>query len=52
MTDARLPERWLNDRRLQRHSADHYRAFVNALLWSVANRTDRAAMMTPNWGGR
>ena len=40
MTDARLPERWLNDRRLQRLSADHYRTFVNALLWSVANRTD------------
>lgn len=40
MTDARLPERWLNDRRLQRLSAEHYRAFINALLWSVANRTD------------
>ncbi|MCV7300865.1 hypothetical protein H7J93_14660 [Mycobacterium barrassiae] len=40
MTDARLPERWLNDRRLQRLSADHYRTFINALLWSVANRTD------------
>lgn len=40
MTDARLPERWLNDRRLQRLSAEHYRTYVNALLWSVANRTD------------
>ncbi|MGE2690086.1 hypothetical protein [Mycolicibacterium pulveris] len=40
MTDARLPERWLNDRRLQRLSADHYRTFINALLWTVANRTD------------
>jgi hypothetical protein len=40
MTDARLPERWLNDRRLQRLSADHYRTYFNALLWSVANRTD------------
>lgn len=40
MTDARVPERWLNDRRIQRLSADHYRTFINALLWSVANRTD------------
>jgi hypothetical protein len=40
MTDARLPERWLNDRRLQRLSADHFRTYINALLWSVANRTD------------
>lgn len=40
MTDARLPERWLNDRRLQRLSADHFRTFINTLLWSVANRTD------------
>lgn len=40
MTDARLPERWLNDRRLQRLSAEHYRTFINALLWCVANRTD------------
>ncbi|KUI13458.1 hypothetical protein AU191_16850 [Mycolicibacterium acapulense] len=40
MTDARLPERWLNDRRLQRLSPEHYRAYVNTLLWSVANRTD------------
>ncbi|MGV0777727.1 hypothetical protein [Mycolicibacterium elephantis] len=40
MTDARLPERWLSDRRLQRLSAEHYRTFINALLWSVTNRTD------------
>jgi hypothetical protein len=40
VTDARLPERWLNDRRLQRLSADHFRTYVNVLLWSVANRTD------------
>lgn len=40
MTDARLPERLLNDRRLQRLSAEHYRTYVNSLLWSVANRTD------------
>lgn len=30
----------MNDRRLQRLSAEHYRTFVNALLWSVTNRTD------------
>ena len=41
MTDARLPERWLTDRRVQRSDA-HFRSFVNALLWSVANRTDGA----------
>lgn len=40
MTDARLPERWLNDRRLQRLSAEHYRTYVNCLLWAVSNRTD------------
>ena len=40
MTDARIPERWLNDRRLQRQSPEHFRAFINALMWSVANRTD------------
>lgn len=40
MTDARLPERWLTDRRLQRLSAEHYRTFINTLLWCVANRTD------------
>lgn len=40
MTDARLPERWLSDRRLQRLSPEHYRAFINALMYAVANRTD------------
>jgi hypothetical protein len=30
----------LNDRRLQRLSAEHYRAFMTALMWAVANRTD------------
>jgi hypothetical protein len=39
MTDARFPERWLNDRRIQRSGA-HFQSFANALLWSVANRTD------------
>jgi hypothetical protein len=54
MTDARLPERLLNDRRLQRLSADHYRTYVNALLWSVANRTDgqidrEDIALVPHW---
>lgn len=40
MTDARYPERWLNDRRLLRLSGDDHSAFVRALAWSVANRTD------------
>ncbi|POX90644.1 hypothetical protein C3477_06810 [Mycobacterium kansasii] len=54
MTDARLPERWLNDRRLQRLSPEHFRAYVNALLYAVANRTDghidRADLgLIPHW---
>jgi hypothetical protein len=40
MTDARFPERWLNDARLQRVSASAYRLFGNGLMWTVANRTD------------
>jgi hypothetical protein len=40
MTDARYPERWLNDRRLLRLSGDDHSAFIRALAWSVANRTD------------
>jgi hypothetical protein len=40
VTDCRLPERWLNDRRLQRLSAEHYRTYMNALMYAVANRTD------------
>lgn len=35
-----MPERYLNDRRLHRLSAEDFRAFVYALMWSVANRTD------------
>lgn len=42
MTDVRLPERWLNDRRLLRLSDPAFRLFVTALAWSVANRTDGA----------
>lgn len=42
MTDARLPERWLNDRRFRskRPSDAGYRSYMNALAWSVANRTE------------
>ena len=40
MTDARLPERWLSDRRLSRLSDAHYRSYIQALLFSVSNRTD------------
>lgn len=40
MTDARLPERLLMDRRLQRLTDSHFRSYINALLFSVANRSD------------
>jgi hypothetical protein len=40
MTDARFPERWLNDRRLLRLSDAAFRLFVVSLTWSVSNRTD------------
>ena len=40
MTDARLPERWLADRRILRLSDAHYRSFIQAMLYSVSNRTD------------
>jgi hypothetical protein len=40
MTDARFPERWLNDRRIVRLPDDAFRLFVLSLAWSVANRTD------------
>lgn len=40
MTDARFPDRWLSDRRLQRLSDSHFRAFITALAWSVSNRTN------------
>jgi hypothetical protein len=40
VTDARYPERWLNDRRLLTLSDAAHRLFVMALVWSVANRTD------------
>jgi len=40
MTDARFPERWLNDWRLQSVTPAAYRLFGNALMWAVSNRTD------------
>lgn len=40
MTDARFPEKWLNDRRILRLSAADFRSFVMSLTWSVSNRTD------------
>lgn len=40
MTDARFPERWLNDRRFRRLSDGEYRSYAVALLWAVLNRTD------------
>jgi hypothetical protein len=40
MTDARFPERWLNDRRVLRLPDDAFRLFVISLTWSVANQTD------------
>lgn len=40
MTDARFPERWLNDRRILRLSDAAFRLFVTANSWSVSNRTD------------
>jgi hypothetical protein len=40
MTDARFPERWLNDRRLRRLSDPGFRLFMVSLTWSVSNRTD------------
>jgi hypothetical protein len=42
MTNANLPDRWLADRRFRRDrlSDAGFRAYVNALMWSVGNRTD------------
>lgn len=40
MTDARLPERYLMDRRVMRLSDTAFRSFVVSMLWSVSNRTD------------
>ena len=42
MTNANLPERWLNDMRFRRKrlSDGAFRSYMNALMWSVANRTE------------
>jgi hypothetical protein len=42
MTNANLPERWLNDMRFRRKrlSDSAYRSYMQALVWSVANRTE------------
>jgi hypothetical protein len=40
VTDARFPERWLNDKRVVRLPHSAFRTFVTTLAWSVANRTD------------
>ena len=40
MTDARFPDRWLSDKRIQRLSDTHFRAFVTSLTWAASNRTD------------
>lgn len=40
VTDARFPERWLNDRRVMLLDPVDFRAFVLSLAWSTANRSD------------
>lgn len=40
MTDARFPERWLNDRRIMRLPAEVFRGWWLATVWTVANRTE------------
>jgi hypothetical protein len=40
MTDTRFPERFITDRRIRRLSDTAYRLYVNAMVWSVVNRTD------------
>lgn len=40
MTDARLPDRWLHDRRMNRLSDGHFRSYVLSLIYAVSNRTD------------
>lgn len=40
MTDARLPERWLNDYRFDDLTDAAYRLYFTALLSAVSNRTD------------
>jgi hypothetical protein len=40
VTDARFPERWLNDRRFLLLPDAAHRLYAHALMFSVANRTD------------
>lgn len=40
MADARMPDRYLLDRRFVRLPDEHFRSYVLALMWSVSNRTD------------
>jgi hypothetical protein len=40
VTDARFPERWLNDRRFLLLSDAAHLLYTRALMFSVANRTD------------
>lgn len=40
MTDARIPERYLMDRRIARLGDAAFRSWIVATLWAVANRTD------------
>jgi hypothetical protein len=46
MTDARFPDRWLADARLQRVTPSAYRLYANAMMWAVSNRTDGDV---PSW---
>lgn len=45
MVDARIPERYLNDRRILLLSADAWRLYSFTTTWSVSNRTD--GLLTP-----
>lgn len=40
MADARMPDRYLLDRRFVRLEDEHFRSYVVALMWTVSNRTD------------
>ena len=46
MTDARLPERWIMDRRVLLTSAEAWRLYTFALMYAVTNRTDGAILPT------
>jgi hypothetical protein len=48
MTDARFPERWLQDRRVLRLSDVGFRLFTLSLAWSVSNRPT-ACSTTTTW---